>query len=264
MKITIFTSNQPRHISLVNRLARIADEIYCVQESNTVFPGQMEDFYRKSSVMQAYFRNVMAAEKRIFGKLDFLAPNVKSISIRMGDLSSLPLSVLEGAMSSEVYIVFGASYIKGKLIDHLVERNALNIHMGISPYYRGTSCNFWALYDGNPNYVGATIHLISRGLDNGPILYHCIPKLGNENPFEFTMKSVLVAHSSLVSRIKSADIFSITPVNQIKHEEVRYTKNIDFTDKVASDFLNMNLDNKSLKHQLGLCQYPELMNPFFA
>ena len=110
MKITIFTSNQPRHISLVNRLARIADEVYCVQESNTVFPGQMEDFYRKSSVMKAYFRKVMAAEKRIFGKLVFLAPNVKSISIRMGDLSSLPLSVLEDAMSSEVYIVFGAKF----------------------------------------------------------------------------------------------------------------------------------------------------------
>ena len=44
--------------------------------------------------------------------------------------------------------------------------------MGISPYYRGTDCNFWALYDGNPHLVGATIHYLSEGLDSGDIAYH--------------------------------------------------------------------------------------------
>ena len=47
--------------------------------------------------------------------------------------------------------------------------------MGVSPYYRGTSCNFWAIYDDNPSYVGSTIHLLSKGLDSGDILFHCIP-----------------------------------------------------------------------------------------
>jgi len=39
--------------------------------------------------------------------------------------------------------------------------------MGISPYYRGNDCNFWALNDNNPHLVGSTIHLLSKGLDNG-------------------------------------------------------------------------------------------------
>ena len=76
-----------------------------------------------------------------------------------------------------MYIIFGASYIKGWLIDFLVENNAINIHMGLAPYYRGNSCNFWALFDDKPSYVGATIHKISKGLDNGPILFHCLPEL---------------------------------------------------------------------------------------
>ena len=33
--------------------------------------------------------------------------------------------------------------------------------MGVSPYYRGCDCNFWALYDNNPHLVGATIHICS-------------------------------------------------------------------------------------------------------
>ena len=46
--------------------------------------------------------------------------------------------------------------------------------MGISPYYRGTDCNFWALYDNNSHLVGSTIHYLSKGIDSGPILYHAI------------------------------------------------------------------------------------------
>ena len=72
MKITIFTSNQPRHISLIKSLASIADEVFAVQECNTVFPGQVEDFFKKSDVMQKYFANVMNAEKEVFGLPCFL------------------------------------------------------------------------------------------------------------------------------------------------------------------------------------------------
>ena len=45
MNITVFTSNQPRHISLINSLARISDRVYAIQECNTVFPGEVKDFY---------------------------------------------------------------------------------------------------------------------------------------------------------------------------------------------------------------------------
>ena len=76
---------------------------------------------------------------------------------------------LQAALSSDIYIVFGASFIKGWLVDFLIKNKAINIHMGLSPYYRGSSCNFWAMYDNNPNYVGATIHYLSKGLDSGEI-----------------------------------------------------------------------------------------------
>ena len=76
MKVTIFTSNQRRHISLTNRLAEISDEVFCVQECNTVFPGKVEDWFGKSEVMQTYFGYVMAAEKKIFGELDFFSVNL--------------------------------------------------------------------------------------------------------------------------------------------------------------------------------------------
>ena len=69
-----------------------------------------------------------------------------------------------------------AVYIKGPLVNFLIKKKAINIHMGISPYYRGADCNFWAMYDGNSHLVGATIHMLSKGLDSGSILYHAMSK----------------------------------------------------------------------------------------
>ena len=45
MKITLFSSNQPRHLNLVRELSSAADTVYLVSEVSTVFPGKIGDFY---------------------------------------------------------------------------------------------------------------------------------------------------------------------------------------------------------------------------
>ncbi len=71
MKITVFTSNQPRHISLINSLAAISDRVYAVQECVTVFPGEVKDFFDNSDVMNTYFQRGREAEKEVFGSIVF-------------------------------------------------------------------------------------------------------------------------------------------------------------------------------------------------
>jgi hypothetical protein len=263
MKITIFTSNQPRHLALIKKLSSVSSEVFAVLESNTVFPGLVSDFYKKSDVMQKYFQNVIRAEEYLYGNVNFLPDNVKTLSVKSGDLSRLSKVSLEQSLNSDLYIVFGASYIKDWLIEFLVARKAINIHMGISPYYRGSSCNFWALYDEKPEYVGATIHMLSKGLDSGDMLYHALPSLKDEDPFLFTMKAVESAQASLIERIDSMELFDIVPIKQDKLFEVRYTKNSDFTDEVAINFLSRNLDNNGLKKSISNAKKISLLNPFY-
>ena len=258
MKITVFSSNQVRHTSLANSLAKIAEEVFYIKECNTIFPGKLKAFFNNSKTMQKYFKNVIKAEKKIFGNISFTNKNVRTLSMRWNDLNNINFSLLKEAFKSDIYIVFGSSYIKGSLVDKLIENKAINIHMGISPYYRGSSCNFWALYDANPGYVGATIHYLSKGLDSGRMLYHCIPKYqDNDSLFDFSMRAVKVAHDSLVERIKTKEIHSIKAVKQKKELEIRYTKNIDFTDEVAKEFLK-----KERSFSLKNINYPKLLNPY--
>lgn len=241
MKITVFTSNQPRHLNLVERLSDISDECYSIVETNTVFPGRVRGFFKKSEIFQNYFTNVIKSEKKIFGDIRF-SKNIKNLIIQSGDLNHIDMETLKPALSSDLYVVFGASYIKGWLIDFLVAKKAINIHMGISPYYRGSSCNFWALYDNNPHLMGATIHMLSSGLDSGEILYHVAPTTKNcSNSFDFSMMSVKAAQESLVERLSNGLINQYLPIQQNPLLEIRYTRNDDFNESVAKEFLKRKI-----------------------
>ena len=259
MKITLFSSNQPRHLRLANKLANICDELYFVSEVKTLLHGKISDHFRKSDVMERYFTNVLWAEKLLFPEVNFLPANVKTLAIKNGDLSLLKEVNLHPALESDIFIVFGSSFIKGWLADFLINRAAINVHLGVSPYYRGSSCNFWALYDNRPAYVGATLHKLSIGLDDGDIISHCLPCLrDDENMFSFTMRSVSAAQEGLLSLLQDKNLSNIESVRQDKSKELRYSKRADFTDKVASGFLD-GIDTM----QFQIDNYPELIRPQF-
>ena len=163
----------------------------------------------------------------------------------MGNLKNCSISFLSEYLKSDLYIVFGSSYIKGELIDFLIRKKTINIHMGVSPYYRGADCNFWALYDNNPHLVGATVHFISKGLDDGPILFHALSKLKND-PFEYTMSTVKSAFKSIVSKIENETILKIKSIPQNKKKEIRYTKSKDFNEEIVKKFFSKDI-NLTLK-----------------
>lgn len=264
MTITVFTSNQPRHLSLIRRLSTIAESVYAIQECSTVFPGMVKDFFNNSEIMQKYFKRVMDAEHEVFGEIDFLPSNVNQLAIKNGDLDKIKMETLGKALQSDVFIVFGSGFIKTPLIDFLIEKRAINIHMGVSPYYRGSSCNFWAAYDGHPELVGATIHLLDRGLDSGAILYHALPKPQEADPFVLGMKAVKAAHDSLVTRIKSGELSTYTGIPQDKSKEYRYTKNCDFTDEVAKEYMEKLYTSREVYEKLKSRNLAMLEKPYLG
>ena len=132
--------------------------------------------------------------------------------------------------------------------------------MGVSPYYRGTACNFWALYDNHPELVGATVHYLSEALDDGPTLFHVLPKLiPFENPFEFTMRAVLSAQSAVANQLRDGKFMVDFKTEHLSGKLIRFSKNKDFTDEVASNFMQNPID---ISRQFN--GYPALVNPIIC
>ena len=261
MKITLFTSNKNRHNYLINLLSEVSDELYVIQECGTIFPGIVPGHYKVSSTMKKYFENVNNAQSNLFGNsyINNKKKNIKILSMFLGDLNQCSVNLLSDFLKSDVYVVFGSSYIKGELIDFLVKQKAINIHAGVSPYYRGTDCNFWALYDNNPHLVGTTIHLLSKGLDSGPMLYHAMSNL-KSNPFEYTMSTIKSAFNSIAERIKDGSIFTIQPLNQDKTKEIKYSKKSDFSEELVKEYFEKKIDLNSKKFDNSLLKEPFFLN----
>ena len=78
---------------------------------------------------------------------------------------------LMAAARPDVVLVFGTGILREPLLSAFDGR-IINIHLGLSPYYRGAGTNFWPLVNREPEYVGATIHYLDAGIDTGPMLAH--------------------------------------------------------------------------------------------
>jgi methionyl-tRNA formyltransferase len=192
--------------------------------------------------MTEYFSRVQQAEDHIFGTDITLDPRVKAQSINAGQLNQLTQQQLVAALESDLVIVFGSSYIKGWLADALIAKNAVNLHMGISPQYRGSACNFWALFDNNPHLVGATIHRLAKSLDSGSVIQHVRPKFTGQNLFHFSMQAVAACHDALSALILNNKLLTVIPEPQDPKLEIRISKNSDFTDEIAASFLKRVVD----------------------
>lgn len=59
----------------------------------------------------------------------------------------------------------GAGFMHDEMIEIAVP---LNAHPGILPMYRGLDPVLWSVFNGDP--VGASLHVITKGLDQGPLL----------------------------------------------------------------------------------------------
>jgi methionyl-tRNA formyltransferase len=260
MRITLFTSNNTRHNYLINLLSNCCDELFVVQEYVDYNKKKINKHTNETNLVNKYFEKVTEAQNEIFSKkIIKKKENIKIRKLPYGKLSSLSLGCLNGYLESDFFIVFGSSFIKGDLIDFLIKHKTINIHAGVSPYYRGTDCNFWALFDENPHLVGATIHLISKGLDNGPILYHAMSKV-KTSPFIYTMSTVKSAFHSITERINNKTIFNILPTLQNKDNEIRYSKTVNFNEEVIKDFFKKKINLSCKVFDKTLLKDPYFLN----
>ena len=257
MKVTIFTSNNLRHNFLVNFMSNFCDQLWVVQECRTLFTEKDYSSKKPSELMENYFGKVKEAQNKFFNNLyvSNVNKNISIMPILYGELNNCSLTDLKDFLKSDLYIVFGSSFIKGDLVEFLISKRAINIHAGITPYYRGSDCNFWALYDNNPHLVGTTIHLLSKGLDNGPILYHAMSN-HKTNPFEYTMSTLKSAFQSIADKVSDKSIFEIKSLNQDKSKEIRYSKKIEFNDQILKTYLKKNIDLKSKDFDKNMLKDP--------
>ncbi len=73
-------------------------------------------------------------------------------------------------LAPDLLVSFGCSLIQGRLLEAYAGR-FVNLHLGLSPWYRGSGTNFWAMVNDELECVGATLMHIDAGVDTGAIIH---------------------------------------------------------------------------------------------
>ncbi|HMK05281.1 MAG TPA: formyl transferase [Ferruginibacter sp.] len=72
-------------------------------------------------------------------------------------------------LQPDIVLVNGTRIISKNILQ---STNAIfiNMHVGITPWYRGSHGGYWALYNNDQANFGTTIHIIDTGVDTGSVL----------------------------------------------------------------------------------------------
>ena len=79
-------------------------------------------------------------------------------------------------LDPDIIISHGPEKLPTEIID-CAKFGGINVHWGLSPYYRGMHTIRWPLLEEKLQYIGMTIHKLDADLDTGPIIYQGRPNL---------------------------------------------------------------------------------------
>ena len=181
-RIMILCGRSARHLHVANVLCQAAEPVAIVQETGgewnlkkTLKKLRPDNLFRK---VWRWLRD----RRRYTGNPEakFFFPDSNPRLDRPELVREVPhinhpeVVRLAKELQPDLICVFGTSLIRGELLNQ-GRLGIINLHGGLSPEYRGADCTFWALYNGEPDKVGCTLHYIDAGIDTGRLIAHVSP-----------------------------------------------------------------------------------------
>ena len=200
MKAILLTSTFRRHAFVGNTVAAGCDLVGVWQEEKTFRPERYARDAADGDVIQDHFAKRDASEARYFAADMAVRLGRGGIqrTVAAGGCNEPAEVALMEVAKPDVVLVFGTGILREPLLSAF-EGRMFNIHLGLSPYYRGAGTNFWPLVNREPEYVGATIHYLDAGIDTGPILSHARPLIEpGDGPHDLGNKTIVAAVQALL------------------------------------------------------------------
>lgn len=177
MKIVVLTSDNLRHKYIASELSKKLDLKLIVIESKSAkiqdtSKLNMED----AEFVSGHFKLRAKSEKKFFGNYKNFPHNIPQIKVPNGEINSEDIKNTIQQCAPDLIVLFGTSIIKGPLLTDYSEK-IINLHLGLSPYYKGSATNLFPYFYKEPECVGATIHLATAKVDQGSIIHQIRPNI---------------------------------------------------------------------------------------
>jgi len=132
----------------------------------------------EKTLLSKHFQLRYKKEKSAFGvkTIKDLTSSENILNINSNQLNTNKVIDFIKLFSPNVCFLMGPNLLSQNVIHNLPE-NTFNIHLGLSPWYRGSATLFWPSYNLEPWKTGITFHKLTKDADAGPIIHQSIAKL---------------------------------------------------------------------------------------
>lgn len=218
LRVLLLCGRSPRHLYVANALCEAADVQAIVQETGTEWSGKkILRKFRPDNLLRKTWR--WLRDRRRYtgnqeGKFFFgeQAPRLAhpELICEVPHINHPEVLRLAREMQPDLIAVFGTSLLRGELLNQ-GRMGIVNLHGGLSPEYRGADCTFWALYNGEPEKIGCTLHYINAGIDTGKLIAHICPAVQADDD-ELTLfwrgvRESAAAYAELMGRLAQGERF---------------------------------------------------------
>lgn len=107
----------------------------------------------------------------------------KNLKERIESVNSPRLLELIETYQPDIIFINGTRIIKAEVLAE-IKKPVINIHVGITPAYRGVHGGYWALYEGRPELFGVTVHFVDSGIDTGKIIEQSVISTSKKDNFK--------------------------------------------------------------------------------
>lgn len=229
MKTVIITADRPEHRfvtkylveALGDHLSSVVIERGAKKKLSLTSLKKATRQYNLFTLIERIITNLIRKLLRVeHRRLAALYKVLGQVSLKTYMSDELPILEVESANRDECikwieeikpdYIFIYGTGIIGKKVLSLPSLQALNLHTGISPFYRGSNCAFWPLYNKEPLMVGSTVHKCTPEVDGGEIYGRVSVRLSeNDDPYLAFAKAVeagAVLYSNIAKRLVNGEV----------------------------------------------------------
>jgi folate-dependent phosphoribosylglycinamide formyltransferase PurN len=236
MKVVLLTSNNLRHKYIANCLSGELDlNLIITEEKATSITDTSTYRLEDKEFIDDHFKQRTASEIDFFGTYSF-PENIALKELPFKGINSPITENLIKETNPDYIVLFGTSIISESLLKEFPNR-FINLHLGLSPYYKGSATNLFPYYYNEPECIGATFHIATPKVDAGAVLNQMRPKIEVDDNLHSIGNKVIQEAGLMLPRIlKKLEKQEIKPVLQKGNGRICRIK--DLTPMVLRDIYN--------------------------
>lgn len=264
-EIVLLTRDSLRH-DYIRMAFGLADDVevlrtYCETSSSPLLQNARE---RGEPTRVNHLEGRERSEHDYFGPFVNLSPDYTNPTyISSGNVNSGEVYEDITDLDPDLLVAYGCSIVEDPLLSDY-QGQFLNLHLGLSPYYRGTGTNFWPLVNGEPEYVGATFMHIDEGVDTGEIVHQLRARVHpGDSPHDIGNRLIADAGQVYPELARSFD--ELESIEQLESDSEHYYTSSDYSVE-ATETLYENFENGLVNEYLRereerVSDVPILKNP---